>query len=128
MSPRARVEFIVYSASLRDGGMLPLRDAALLLYPDKLLLLLLNDGRAGCMLKPGSVPSKAIFLFTYMFSSSLLCLDVRLMLFESNAPDATKLPEVGSRKLFCEGLLEIVVDGCCVEKYEELTEFDSGNA
>ena len=123
MSPWARVE---YSASPR--GTLPLRDAALLLYPDILLLLLLNEGRAGCMLKPVSVPPKAIFLCAYLFSSSLLCLDVRLMLFVSNAPEATKLPEVGSRKLFCEGLLEIVVGGCCMEKYEELTELDSGNA
>lgn len=80
------------------------------------------------MLKPASVPSKAILLCAYLFSSSLLCLDVRLMLLESNAPEATKLPEVGSRKLFCEDLLEIVVDGCCMEKYEELTELGSGNA
>ena len=127
MSPRARVGFIVYSTSPRDGGILPLQDAALLSYPDRLLLLLLNDGRAGCMLKPESVPSKAIFLCAYLFSSSLLCLDVRRMLFESKAPEATKLPVVGSRKLFCEDLLEIVVDGCCMEKYEELTELGSGN-
>ena len=114
MSPRERVEFIVYSTSPRDGGILPLRDAALLLYPD--MLLLLNGGRAGCMLSPVSVPSKVIFLCAYLFSSSLLCLDVRLILFESNALEATKLPEVGSRKLFCEDLLEIEVDGCCTEK------------
>ena len=80
------------------------------------------------MINPVSVPSKAIFLCVYLFSSSLLCLDVRLMLFDSNAPEATKLPEVGSRKLFCEDLLEIEADGCCIEKYEEFTEFDSGNA
>lgn len=125
-SPRARVEFIVYSVSPCDGGILPLRDAALLLYPD--MVLLMNGGRADCMLNPVSVPSKAILLCVYLSSSSLLCLDVRLMLLESNAPEATKLPEVGSRKLFCEDLLEIEVGGCCIEKYEGLTELDSGNA
>lgn len=125
-SPRARVEFIAYSASTRDGGILPLRDAGLLLYPDTLLLLELNDVRAGCMLYSG--PSKAIFFCENLLSSSLLCLDVRFMMVESKAPEATKLPEVGSRKLFCEDLLGMVVDGCCMEKYEELTALASGKA
>ena len=50
------------------------------------------------------------------------------MLLDSNAPEATKLPEVGSRKFFCEDRLEIVVEAGVNEKYVELAEFGSTKA
>lgn len=85
------------STSFRDGGKLSLRLAALLLYPDTLLL---KEGLADCMPSPVLFPSKASFLAENLFSSSLLCREVRLMsLFDSKAAD-TKLPDVGSKKFF----------------------------
>ena len=76
-----------------------------------------------------SFPSKADFLAVYRFSSSLLCREERLILLGSNAPEATKLPDVGSRKFFCEDRLEIVVEaGVRDEKYAELAEFVSVKA
>jgi hypothetical protein len=38
------------------------------------------------------------------------------MLLDSKGPEATKSPEVGSRKFFCEDRLEIVVAAGVVEK------------
>jgi len=108
-----------WSISLREGGWLPLREATLLSYPERLVF---RVGRPGCIVRLASLPSKANFLAAYRFPSLLLCREERPRLFESNAPEATKLPEVGSRKFFCDDRLEMFVEAGVNEKYVELEE------